>query len=72
LCITYLEKRKGTSWLPEITPELKKACSIQVLANPTLRDYSGVDLLTTSVQPSRLGAIFLLAARGEIPEHKKG
>jgi len=42
------------------------------LANPTLKDYSGVDLLTTSVQPSRLGAIFLLAARGEIPEHKKG
>ncbi|KAL9986000.1 hypothetical protein ACROYT_G000053 [Oculina patagonica] len=40
-------------------------------ANPTLKDYSGVDLQTTSVQPKHLAAIFLLASGGEIPEHEK-
>jgi len=41
------------------------------LANPTLKDYSGVDCHTTSVQPSRLAATFLLAFGGKFPEHKR-
>ncbi|KAJ7339645.1 hypothetical protein OS493_006052 [Desmophyllum pertusum] len=40
-------------------------------ANPKLKDYSGVDLETTSVRPSRLAAIFLLASGGYIPKEEK-
>lgn len=41
------------------------------VAHSSLKDYSGVDLHTTSVQPSHLAAIFLLASGGEIPKHRK-
>ncbi|XP_022792772.1 peptidylglycine alpha-hydroxylating monooxygenase-like isoform X2 [Stylophora pistillata] len=41
------------------------------VANTSLKDYSGVDLQTTRVQPSHLAAIFLLASGGLIPARQK-
>lgn len=51
--------------------EVHYASADRFLADPTLKDYSGVDVHVTSVRPSQLAAIFVLQPFGDIPPKKE-